>query len=401
MTYGVSAYALAPYAVPWVPVLEPDPVYPGVLINPPPDPLCVPVGNLGQGNNTAMIQTQGGGQILGELPASVLGWGRRLDDLSECNVTIPVSSLSDRCCGLLKEAHTWGHELVVFRDGERVWEGPMVTLRENETNGVVVRALDAYGYMLRRVHRGRSNGAPVFAIDEAEFDVTDAFTLDGWDGADPNVLAYLEVLGAGTGPVTQREIPALSGYYFDTLDQLGDGGVNFTTVGRRIILWPDTLTLGRVPTLLPSQHLSSDVTIVEDGLALAQRSIVTSDNAISGTSALPSFPTSDPFYGPVELLTNIPNLATTGACDSAADSIRAQGFPAPVLLEIPDGSTLTTDAPYSIGDLVPGVLMPVSHQGRCRSVASDFVLTSLQVTQTSEGETVQISVAPLSAAVES
>lgn len=374
--------------------------YPGQVIFPPDDPLCVPVSNLGQGNNVAVVQTRGGGQILGELPSSQLGWGRRLDDLSETNVTIPVSSMSTQCCGLLADTHTWGHEIQVYRDGAESWVGPIVNITENG-EGVQIRALDVLGFMVRRATRGRVNGAPVFAVDEAVDDVTEAFTLGGWDGADPNVLAYLEVLGAGTGPLTQRDIPFVSAYYFDTLDQLGDIGVNFTTVGRRIILWPDTLTLGRVPTLLPSQHLSSDVTIVEDGMALSEVAIVTSDNGLWGVSTTPSFPTSDPFYGPVETITNIPGLATTQACEDAANSVRAQNFPAPVRLVIPDGSTLTTDAPYSIGDLVPGVLMPVSHRGRCRSVAGDFILTSLQVTQTPEGETVQISVAPVSSAVES
>lgn len=378
-----------------------DIVYPAPVIFPPPDPLCVPVSNLGQGNNTVVVATQGGEQILGELPASNLDWGRTLDDIADTNVTIPVSSMTDQCCGLLADTHTWGHELIVYRDGERVSEGPLVRIEDSENGGVKIRALDVLGYTLRRGHRGRVNAAPVFAVDEAEFDVTGAFTLDGWDLADPNVLPYLTVLGAGTGPQTQRDIAFLSAYYFETLDQIGDAGVNFTTVGRRIILWPDTMTLGRVPTLLPSQHLSTDVTIVEDGLALSARAIVTSDNGLWGTSSAPSFPTSDPFYGPVEQIINIPNLATSAACDSAADSIRAQTFPAPVRLVIPDGSTLTSDAPYSVADLVPGVLMPVSHVGRCRTVQGDFILTSLRVTQTPEGETVQISVAPVTSAVES
>lgn len=373
--------------------------YPTPLLVPPADPLCVPVGNLGRGSNVAEIQTRGGSRSLGEVPASQLSWGRLLDDMSEANLTIPVSSLSDECCAVLADTHTWGHEIVVYRDGERVWEGPIVNITEG-SDGVTIRALDPLGYMLRRVQRGRTNASPVFAIDEAVDDVTEAFTLGGWDGADPNVLTYLEVLGAGTGPQTQRDVDAWSAYYFDTLDQLGDAGVNFTTVGRRIILWPDTLTLGRVPTLLPSQHLSNDVTITEDGLALSELAIVTTDNAIAGASSAPTFPTNDPFYGSVETLTNIPNLTSSAACTAAADSIRAQGYPAPVRVVIPDGSTLTADAPYAIGDLVPGVLMPVSHRGRCRSVDSDFVLTTLLVTQTPEGETVQITVSPVSSTVE-
>lgn len=351
----------------------------------------------GQGTNVASAWSRGGSRRIGGITAaSQVSYGRALDGISTCEITVPVANADRKCRNLLENIHAWGHEIVMHRDGERAWEGPITRIVEKRGE-IKITARDVLGYTLRRVTRGRNTavlpGMPVcYVVDEIEFDVLAAFSED-----DPNVLDHLTLLDAGAGPATQREVGPYTAYYADTIDSLSNSGGNYTVVGRRILVWSDDASPGRLKTLLPETHLTSDIEVSEEGMAGSTRVIATSDESAFGASTANGV---DSFYGVVETLVNIPGLITQGAAPgstafiTAADSIRSQTFPMPQMLNIPEGSTLSGEAPYTLAQLVPGVTIPVSHRSGLRKIDGDFILTAMQVVQDASGEQVQISVTP-------
>lgn len=350
---------------------------------------------LGDGDNVAFLYERGGAKRIAQIPGQVgVSWGRVLDDISDGTVSclIPGDVGADReeCCRILGNIHTWAHELVIFRNGHRVWEGPVTRVSEVGAN-VNIAAQDVLGWTRRRAHRGRV-AAGVYVVNELVSMLQAAFLEH-----DPNVLGYLDVRGAGTGVQVDREVLVNSCYYAEDLDQLGDQGANFTTVGRRVVVWPDRLTLGRVSRLEPGKHLVAEVEIIEDGMILATRVAARNDQDESAKSTVGT--AVDTFYGLVEGITEASSVVGVPALTAVANSVRKDSYPAAAIINIPDGSTLTCDAPFDISELVPGVIVPISTKMTCRPVASDQLLSSLLVTQDETGESVQVNLTPLSASV--
>lgn len=353
---------------------------------------------LGSGLNKAFIYVRGGQQRVAEVPGVTrVQWGRILDDLSACEVTAVVhGNHSAECCDLLPYIHTWQHELVVFRDGARVFEGP-IHRKAQRGNTWTFTAWDVLGWTQRRVHKGHAGG-PFYVINTADAMVRAAFSE-----ADPNVLAHLTTLGANTGGAVVRDVQARSGYYFDDLDALADQGINFTTVGRRIILWPEHLTLGRTDVLVPERHLVAESEFIEDGMLLSTRAWAKGD-APEPVADEETFPVEgysggvDSFYGLVETLTSAPGVVDQTGINWVAQAQRNATFPAPDQLVIPDGSTLNCDAPFAMEQLVPGVVVPVATLTGCQKRNETMILSGVVVTQGADAEQVQITLSPVGGA---
>ena len=356
---------------------------------------------LGEGDNVAVLYLRGGQSRIAEIPATVsLQWSRVLDDISEATVqcVIPGDREPDaraECCRVLGNIHTWQHELVIFRSGQRVWEGPIVRVAETGAT-VTINALDVLGWTNRRAHKGRKV-SNVWVANELMAMVQAAFAEN-----DPNVLQYAQLLAPGSGALVDRDVKVNSGYYAEDLDGLGDQGANYTVIGRMIVVWPDRLTLGRVSRIYPGEHLVAEVEIVEDGMLLSTRVAARNDADQSAKSTLGA--PVDPYYGLVETITEASGVRGITPLTNVANSVwQASGNAAntasvaPMIVRIPDGSTLTCDAPFDISELVPGVVVPIETRMTCRAVAADQMLTQVQVSQGPDGEEVQITLAPLTA----
>lgn len=345
---------------------------------------------LGTGINRAFIYDKDGTRKIDLLTnVTSLKWGRSLNSISEANVTVATGQHGD-CCGLLGSIGTWGHSLVVTRNGMRTWEGPITDL-EWSRGSVFIGAHDVLGWALKNVtDAARVTEAPgYYAVDELADDVYRVFT-----DHDPNVWSHFTLLGGGTGPMVTRDVAAYGGDFADQFNEMVKAGANFTTVGRRIIVWPNTTIMARLPTLYPLKWISGDVKVRERGLDLSVRTIGVNDKGESGVA--PGSVSVHPFYGQIE------DVVSSEAADSAALSVVAEQyreahFPAPLSVEVPAGSVLSCDAPYDIRELVAGAMVDVKiDEGLCRKVEQTQQLSSLEVTQDKDGERVAITVAPVS-----
>lgn len=312
-----------------------------------------------------------------------LTWGRRLDDISQASVTLPGD-----CCGKLADVRSWANELHIIRDGDEVWSGP-ITVQPNCRSGVTIIAYDFLAWLGKRVVRiarcydpqcGGAATDPVLIADQ--------LIRDGLLPDDPCLLDFLTTIPGGTAQ--DRNYEANSAYVIDSLRDLARGGLDFTAIGRRIVVMPEGHGLGRT-ALLSCDAFGGDVCSTEDGLAAATRAVVTGKAADGTTVVSGSAGGVDPFFGLLEVLHNDDTIRTEFAADAQAAGLVRSGNPPPLLVQPPQGSALSPEAPVCINELVPGVEVPVVMDCTCREVSQMMRLTQLDVTVTADGE----SVAPL------
>lgn len=309
-----------------------------------------------------------------------LTWQRLLDDVSQATVTVPGN-----CCGKLADVRSWANELHILRDGEEVWCGPLI-VQPNCRSGITLLAQDMTAWLGRRLIRRRycydsdcgrgARSGPTIAEEL----IREALLPD-----DPCLLEWLTVyLG---GEAQERDYKENSAYVLTELKKLARGGLDFTAVGRRIIVMPEGHELGRT-ALLSCDSFVDDVCATEDGGALATRTVVTGKGADGTTVVSGAAGGIDPYYGLIEVLHNDDTIRTATAARAQARGLLAGSNPAPLIVQPPQGSGLSPDAAVCINELIPGTVVPVVMDCVCRDVGQSLRLTRLDVSVDSGGEKV-------------
>jgi hypothetical protein len=319
------------------------------------------------------VTYRGDSYPLGVFDVETLEWSRTLDDISSAKVTLPAD-----CCGKLDQIDAWSHELHISRNGDEVWCGP-IEVPVFCQSGVTIVAKDVLNWSSVRVIHNSHVSAAQGSVSIAKDLLLDAFGPD-----DPDVLQWLTTYG--TGVVSDRNYPANSKLVYDALKDLAQGSLDFTTIGRRIVLMNAGASIGRL-TLLTCDDFQGDLCTINDGTAAATKAVVTGSEA---SGVVGSFGGVDPYYGLVERLVNDDRITTNGTAASQARGIVNGNNPPPVQVQPPNGAGLAPSAPVCINDLVPGVTVPVAIDCTCKTAVQDLRLTQLNVTYAAgQGETVQ------------
>jgi hypothetical protein len=367
----------------------------------------VPRSGLGCGMNEVLIYERGGRRLIGKIePLAKVDWNRKRDDISNCIVL--TNGFGADCCRLLSELRCWMHEVVVFRDGQRVWEGPItrITYKPDE---VEIEAKDVMAYLYRRIMRqgyndsyrlvnGQQLGLST-VVERAE-----RIALNALAPSDPNLLPYLTSLKFPDDTRQSRVVPDMSRMAWEEIDDLAaTAGLDYTTVGRRILLWDTHRYIGRLPEMR-DEHFSSPPVVTEYGMQLATAYGVTNNNGVFGLAVRDTGP-----YGPVEqlasaygeteggteeVLTAAGRLALERTLDEQAERNIAGRYPTPLLVRVPDNSTLSPDMNVDINQLVPGVWVPLRARGTCREVTQWQKLDAVGVSQDSSGEKISVTMSP-------
>lgn len=187
-----------------------------------------------------------------------------------------------------------------------------------------------------------------------------------------------------------------------------NAGLDYTVVGRSILLWGTKNSIGRLPELR-DEDLGSTPIVSVYGMSMANRYVVSDGNGIWGEATRLDADGNDTTYGLVEM------LSSTWATDSTADtgtftqsSIAATvesfeqfaeqsistRYPPPVIVRIPDNTSLSPDATLSINQLVPGVIIPLRSNGTLKAVGALQKLDSVSVAQEAGKETITITLSP-------
>lgn len=382
--------------------------------------------SLGIGVNRAFVYERGGEKLLGEItPLVKIKWGRMRDDISECSFTIEDFEKSR---DLLANLRSWQHEIVVFRDNglgvERVWEGP-VTHIEYQKNRVIVQAKDVMAYVYRRIMRLGYNDSYQLLIpgywDGKQY-------IDGWGQQglrsvvlraeqilinalgydDPNVLQYLTAMTTDHDTIQARIVQAYSKSAWQEVDDLAaKAGLDYTTVGRRILLWDTHEPVGRLPEMTDGDFGDSPI-VTEYGMQLATDFAVTNNNGVYGISTkdegheyygfveqiASAYSESEASGGTAETLTAEAQQALEATLTGQAQRNIASRYPTPLIVRVPDNTTLDPELNLGINQLVPGVYVPLRATGTLRTVTQMQKMDAMTCEQTSKGETITVTLSP-------
>jgi hypothetical protein len=346
------------------------------------------LGSLGCGSYRVLVAQRGGQVSIGEVTSvSMLSFNRVRDDISRCDVQ--VTGFGPDCGALLADLRTWMHEIVLYRDGERVWEGPITRIAYSAT-GVTIEAKDVFGYLYRRIMKQGYNDAyrvvgnvqygQMSVVKRAKQIIMNALAV-----ADPNVLPYLTTFDFPDDATEGRIVNDFSKTAWEEVDDLAaTAGLDYVAVGRRIVLFDTHRPIGRLPELR-DEDFSDPPIVTEYGMQLATLYAVTNNSGSYAfvnkvTDRNPNSPDFNDWYGPVEIL-----ASAYGETDSTKDMTEqskrnsSNRWPTPVTVRVPDNSTLNPDVNVPFSMWVPGVWIPLRATQSLRQVSQWQKLDSVSV----------------------
>lgn len=364
---------------------------------------------LGCGTHRVFVYRRGGKVRVGELTGlSYVDWGRLRDDISDAKIVI--SDWDIDCGNLLAKLQTWAYELVIYRDNgysiDRVWEGP-ITLLTYARDKVTIQAKDVMAYAYRRIIKQEMNDRLVgdTVTSRAARVLQNVFAPD-----DPNVLAYLQVLSDPADSIERRNLPAFSRTAYEEIDDMAaNQGLDYTAVGRSILLWGTRHRIGTLPEFRDADLGASPI-VSEYGMSMANFYSVADGTGVHGDANRLDVSGNDPIYGLVEMLSSSwasdtpeqSGIYTGGQAtviasfEGYAEKSIAARYPPPVVVRVPDNTSLNPSTTISIQHLVPGVVIPLRSTGTLRTVSANQKLDSVSVTEQGGAETITIVMSPFS-----
>lgn len=366
-------------------------------------------GQLGCGRHRAYIFDRGGLVERGEVTKfTSLTWNRKRDDIS--NASIVVDNYDPDLADLLGKTRSWIHELVIYRDDERVWEGPFVHREMRGASQVTYTAWDVMAYPYRRILRQGYNdsykkAAGVQIGIKTVVERAGMILVNALSYADPNVLPYLTLIKTGEDAQESRIVPDYTKTVWQDLDDMAaNAGLDYTVAGRRIILWDTHTFIGQTKEMRDGDF-TEELIVTEYGMNLANYFGVTDGQGAWG-AAWPLGANGSNWleaYGPVEMLasgygdtaTTTDNAAQTpAALAELREKLTSQArrnighrWPTPLVARVPDNSGLKPDVNVTINQLIPGIWVPLRVENTVQPFAQMQKLDSVTVTEAVEGET--------------
>lgn len=336
---------------------------------------------LGCGTWRAFITCRGGGELF-EVPYASLSMGRKVDDMTSAQVAIDELSLNgatsavyQRCCGVLSELEPWQHELALWRDTDpdsASWVGPVIQPTwENSAEGnrsLSIGARDLFQWMERRLlDRNRKFVAT---------DLADIFYRYISDALHHDPTPNIDFAVSPTGILGDRSIDAFAfRRAADELRELARSGLDFTMVGRQMVIGGVEVPTANLGTLVNEHFRSLSLNI--DGLQTETESTVVGARPNSANA---------PVYakvGGVEIDRGLVQVAVTesqiedvASAQAAADSRYALLGTSPRWIT----GVLSSDAPIAFSDLIPGAVADLRLGFLCREVVGDYRLQDVNVT---------------------
>ena len=351
---------------------------------------------LGCGVNVAAIFDRGGIRRLFPIDRTTsIAYGRIKDGISDALVHIPTSA---DCCGDLATLEPVRHELVIFRDGQRVWEGPIT--RVTYTNDdVEIAAKDVMFWPYRTIMRAEyDNSYPNIVHGTDRIGLILRTELERKERQEPpiNVLPFLRIhTEADTARTSRHTLPYQKTVFEEVDDLAAKAGIDYVVVGRSIHVQDTSFLLGQTPLATEADFLGG-VVVTCYGMDLCTYSAVTDGEGLWGADQRDQM-----YYGEVEMLataydeendTTDPSVAELR---SQAQRNLSQRFPMPIEVRVPDNSQINPNSEaFSFDMLVPGVKVPLMATAGCRQLRQDQKIDKMDVRQDEKGEVVTLTLIP-------
>lgn len=367
---------------------------------------------LGRGKHRVEVFKRGGRKRVGEIKnCSTIEWSRVRDDISTARIVIDNYDIDGGA--LLASLRCWAFEIVLFRETvygtERVWEGPITLLTYNEgERQVVIQAKDVMAYAYRRIVKQDMDDSKTAGGDSVTSRATRVIQ-NAFGPSDPNCLAYLTVLSRTDDARSYRVLPAWTRTAFEEVDDMAaNQGLDYTAVGRSIVFWGTRHRIGTLPELT-NDDLGAPPIVSEYGMSMANVYAISNGQNAYGKATRLDANGDDVECGLIEMLSSSwasdtppdsgtytqAGLATmTASFEQSAERSISDRYPAPVVVRVPDNTSLNPTAVLSIQQLVPGVVIPLRSVGELRKVVGSQKLDSVRVIEVSGNESISITMSP-------
>lgn len=347
--------------------------------------------------HTAYIYDRGGARRIGQIdPLTSVVWNRERDEISIGNVTTAMPSAE--CQKMLENVEPNRHELVIFYGSIRVWEGPITRVGFHRTY-VEIEARDVMHYAYRTImHAEYDNSYPnIQTTVQRSLNVLGELSRKEALTPPINVLPHVTAYTTPNDSRTSRKtVPYQSTVYQDIDSMAQKSGMDYTVVGRRIMLF-DTHTVWAKTATVTEADFLGDIVVTMYGMEHATYSVVTSEEGLYGASGA-----NDPFYGEWEILDTAYNEEgtdppTQAALQSQAERNLSGRNPVPLVVRVPDNSTLNPQGVLTINDLVPCIRIPLRATLTAKKVVQMQKLDHVTVRENADtGLQIQITLAPAS-----
>lgn len=355
-----------------------------------------------------------------------VSFNRVLDDISEAIVTVAVGSgvsTSKPCCDCLDLIEPWCHELQIIRNGELVWTGPIIAVTYGYEK-VAIEARDVVAWTQVRIPIGKldnvtakdASGNILYPNGQEITDIAMDVLETAFNEHDPCVLDYVvqtdlnnrPTLFANTKVSPENGFSAFEGTVFDWLELLADNGLDYTTIGRSIVLSVENVNQAQLGTLR-DEHILGEVEVTKDGYSMATRiwtRFEQDDNADQCEAQNPDLDSipcpalseaanirnsvnerkGAVCYGPIERLFDDSAPFDYTTAKQTGDAYIRDGSVAPRLVNFPSGTRLSPDTPWGINDMVPGQKIFTSLSGLCLEVHQPFKILEMTYSLSSGGD---------------
>lgn len=318
------------------------------------------------GPSTAWVNLR----VLTDVAAAMTLWIDRALLTAVTGIAQPQST-----CSLLAQIKPWRHELVLYRDGEMVWCGPIVGIK-TPSGSYTIQARDLSAWLdKRKIHEDHNM---------VKRDLADMFTTIVVDAMKPDQSPGLTVETSESGVLATRKVLAaqnqLAGPYVRDLTAIG---IDWTVIGRE--MRAGGLVVPANP-LFPfvDAHFVIPPTPTRDGTQ--QVNSTTARGAGGGEQG------DTIYYTATDEEARIADGLLEGVLSDSTiedyNSIRQYARSHQDLVTTPEmieQSILVESAPHPIEELVPGALCPIMLEEACLPVNANFRLQSVAIAATSGG----------------
>lgn len=353
-------------------------------------------------NHTVELYDRGGKRKLGNItPLTRVRWERVRDDTSVATAYVQITNIE--CNKTMAMAEAGRAEMVIFRGGQRVWEGP-VTHVAYRGDSIQIEARDITHYLNRTaMHAEYDSRYP-----NNEFVITRLrriFTaeLARKEALDPsaNILSHVVYRYAddpkNEAGTASRTLPYEMSV-FDHLDNYASrGGIDYTVAGRSLILFDVHQKLGQTP-LVTSDDFIGEPVITQYGMELATRVIMTDGEGHYGDAG-----GIDPYYGEWEVLYQAYD-EDTASDDEKPPSVKelasqakrtwSQGKVPPMVVRLPENTRVNPNGVLSMSNMIPGTWVPLTASLPGRKLTQMQKIDSMSVEETEQGEEIKITMSP-------
>lgn len=351
-------------------------------------------------DHTIYVYDRGGLMRVAQLlDATQVRWTRDRDGVSEASITIAGDACSAQA-DILGAVEPKRSEIVIYRGDDRVWEGPVWHVGWFSDHVEIV-AHDVMAYVNATPLTVAYDNSPIGTTSRSTEVTTRLlnilnYELTGWESLDPpaNVKPHIVVHHSPNEARTAAYTKPFEMTVGEHIQHYARyGGIDYTVIGRAIHIWDVSRSLGKTRTLTEADF-DSEVIITAYGADMSASVYVIAQDGKYGHAAEAS-----PYYGPwTNIITVTNEVGSTGPTQEELDSQAKRNLngrmPVPVEVRIPDNSGIRLNESLTIHDLVPGVQVPVLATLNARRMSQLQKIDHVSVTETAEGESVQVTLTP-------